>query len=442
MSLSKNPAFNLKAVLQETGIAADTLRAWERRYGLPMPQRTAGGHRLYSQYDVETIKWLMARQAEGLSISRAVDLWNEHSASGTDPLAGYNPSNLIIASASSSNYLPSNTSLDVLRAQWIAACMKFNESTAEQVLNQAFSMFPVEAVCMEVLQKGMVEIGSLWYENSASVQQEHFASSLAMRRLDALLSASPAPSRKQTILVGCPPNEWHTFTPLLLSLLLRRRGLGVIYLGANVPAERFEETVTAVHADMVVLVAQTLISAAALQQTALTLIGLNTPVAYGGRIFNLRQNLKNNIPGHYLGDSVNASLEEIEKLLKKKQEVRTYRPASKDYIAAHQAFISKRTHIESSLEEMLQPLPVSIEGISTGIQYLGDNIVAALQLGDMEHVTGEMEWLKVLMQSHRRPPQELAHFMNNYSLAVDKHINGSGTPIKIWLSEQAKQNQT
>jgi hypothetical protein len=34
---SKSPAFNLKAVLLETGLAADTLRAWERRYGLPTP---------------------------------------------------------------------------------------------------------------------------------------------------------------------------------------------------------------------------------------------------------------------------------------------------------------------------------------------------------------------------------------------------------------------
>ena len=84
---STTPAFNLKVVLKETGLAADTLRAWERRYGLPTPERTAGGHRLYSQYDIETIKWLIKRQAEGLSISRAVDLWNEKLASGSDPLA-------------------------------------------------------------------------------------------------------------------------------------------------------------------------------------------------------------------------------------------------------------------------------------------------------------------------------------------------------------------
>ena len=48
--------FNLKAVVQQTGIKPDTLRAWERRYGLPTPERSSGGHRLYSQDDVDTYK--------------------------------------------------------------------------------------------------------------------------------------------------------------------------------------------------------------------------------------------------------------------------------------------------------------------------------------------------------------------------------------------------
>src|SRR6187551_3304288 len=85
--LNITPAYNLKVVLKETGLAADTLRAWERRYGLPTPNRTAGGHRLYSQRDIETIKWLMKRQQEGLSISHAVEMWNEQLTSGADPLA-------------------------------------------------------------------------------------------------------------------------------------------------------------------------------------------------------------------------------------------------------------------------------------------------------------------------------------------------------------------
>ena len=58
VTISKEPAFNLKVIIHETGIKADTLRAWERRYDLPQPARTAGGHRLYSSYDIKqnTIK--------------------------------------------------------------------------------------------------------------------------------------------------------------------------------------------------------------------------------------------------------------------------------------------------------------------------------------------------------------------------------------------------
>jgi methanogenic corrinoid protein MtbC1 len=436
MSLSKNPAFNLKVVLQETGIAADTLRAWERRYGLPLPQRTAGGHRLYSQYDIETIKWLMTRQAEGLSISRAVDLWNEHNASGVDPLAGFVNLNTASPLAIPTS-LPLDTNLDSFRSQWIAACMKFSESAAEQILNQAFSMFPVESVCVEVLQKGMAEIGGLWYENRASVQQEHFSSSLAMRRLDALLSASPAPTRPQTVLVGCPPGEWHTFTPLLLSLFLRRRGLNVIYLGANVPAERFAETIATVKADLVVLVAQTLTSAATLQTTALALSNQKVPVSFGGRIFKEHKNLAEFLSGHYLGDALEASLDQIEHLLKNKVKLKEARATTQEHLAALQAFTSRRLHIENTFKESIPPLLISPDDLNTGVNHLGDNIIAALQFGDMELVTSEMEWLKTLLQAHERPPQELADFMKNYSKAVDKHINGQGQPIKAWLSSQA-----
>src|SRR5512138_3804448 len=120
---STTPAFNLKVVLKETGLAADTLRAWERRYGLPVPRRTAGGHRLYSQRDIETIKWLMKRQAEGLSISRAVDMWNEQISSGMDPLAGSAPAALAAVIPASYS---ADTTLDTFRVRWIEACLNFS----------------------------------------------------------------------------------------------------------------------------------------------------------------------------------------------------------------------------------------------------------------------------------------------------------------------------
>ncbi|MFN3742707.1 MAG: MerR family transcriptional regulator [Anaerolineales bacterium] len=428
--LSKTPAFNLKAVLKETGLAADTLRAWERRYGLPKPQRTPGGHRLYSQYDIETIKWLMARQAEGLSISRAVDLWNEHIASGLDPLA-----NAAVQAASPLTAAPADTSLDALRAGWLTACLHFDESRAEQTLNQAFAMFSVEAVCINILQRALAEIGELWYHNRASVQQEHFASALAMRRLDALLSAAPAPTRKETIIVGCPAGEWHAFTALLLSLFLRRRGWNVVYLGANVPNDRLAETAQTVRADLVILVAQILVTAASLQLAAQTLAAQNVRVAYGGRIFNLHPSLREKIPAHFLGETIEASVLEAEQLLRSKPPIasKTFR-ISDEHLAAHQFFTAKRAEIELTLKQLMPSLSISPGELESGIQHLGDNIAAALQLGDMSYVSGEMDWLKTLLQSHNRPRSELIHFMQRYAEAVNRHINGSGKPIVEWLN--------
>jgi MerR family transcriptional regulator, light-induced transcriptional regulator len=434
MSISQTPTYNIKVVLNQTGIAADTLRAWERRYGLPVPQRTQGGHRLYSDYDIETIKWLMDRQNEGLSISRAVDLWNEQIASGSDPLAGAASENL--ASPMAVPPAAPNSTLSTLRAGWVSACSDFDEVAAEQILNQAFSLFPIEAVCTELIQKGMSDIGNLWYEKKLSVQQEHFASSLAMRRIDALLSAAPAPTRKETIIVGCPADEWHTFTPLMISLFLRRRGFRIIYLGANVPADRFVETVIDTKADVVLLVAQQLVSAATLQGAANALANKNIPVAFGGRIFTLRPTLKDYIPGYFLGNEIGSAVNEIEKVLNSKNLPKAVKIASQMHTVAHQAFISKRTKIEAAFKEMLQPLAISPNEINTSIHFLGDHISAALQLGDMSHVSAEIDWLKMLLASHTTNPEQLVEFMDIYAQAVDKNINGQGKPITEWLKEQ------
>ena len=437
MPASTTAAYNLKVVLKETGLAADTLRAWERRYGLPAPQRTSGGHRLYSQRDIQTIKWLMARQAEGLSISRAVELWNEQTASGSDPLAGSESSTF--TSLPATRVPLAETTLDSMRSSWVEACLNFDEVRAEQILNQAFSLFPVEAVCTNLLQKGLSEVGNLWYQNNASVQQEHFASGLAMRRLDALLSATPAPTQNKMVLVGCPPDEWHTFTPLLVGLLLRRRGLNVIYLGANVPAEQFADTVREVKADLVVLVAQQLISAATLRQTALLLSNKRIPVAFGGRIFNLHSNLMEIVAGYFLGYDVTSAVDEIEALLKNKVKRDEPKPTSPVYLAAHAAYESKRLQIESTVQQALEPHSISPEEIKTGIHFLSENITAALQLGDMSYVSAEVDWLKGLLQTHTTPPRQLLHFMNIYSGAVEKNINGQGKPILAWFDSEIQK---
>jgi hypothetical protein len=260
-----------------------------------------------------------------------------------------------------------------------------------------------------------------------------------MRRLDALLIASPTPSRNQTLLVGCPTDEWHTFTSLLLSLLLRRRGYNVIYLGANVPIARFEETVRAVRADLVILVSQTLTSAASLQSAALTLTNKKINVAYGGRIINLHPELTSFIPGHHLGNDVSGAITEVENILSGNCKATKLKSSSQEHLAAHQFFTSKRTDIEQTLRTLIEPLHISTEDYQTSIHFLGDNITAALQLGDMRYVSAEVDWIKFLLHAYHHPADELIGFMHAYASAVDRHINGSGRPIYDWLNAEAQK---
>src|SRR5579859_4468613 len=69
------PLFNTKAVVQQTGIAAPTLRAWERRYTILSPQRAQNDYRLYSERDIALIRWFKERVDAGMSISQAVSLF-------------------------------------------------------------------------------------------------------------------------------------------------------------------------------------------------------------------------------------------------------------------------------------------------------------------------------------------------------------------------------
>ncbi|HEV7235834.1 MAG TPA: MerR family transcriptional regulator, partial [Ktedonobacteraceae bacterium] len=69
------PLFNTKAVVQQTGIAAPTLRAWERRYMILSPERAQNDYRLYSNRDIAIIHWLKVHVDTGMSISQSIALF-------------------------------------------------------------------------------------------------------------------------------------------------------------------------------------------------------------------------------------------------------------------------------------------------------------------------------------------------------------------------------
>ncbi len=437
----KTPIYNLKAVVQETGLKADTLRAWERRYGVPTPQRTDSGHRLYSQHDIEVLKWLIERQDEGMSISRAIDLLHRFEEEGQDPLESVATPGTQRASESrpAVNKLDQPTLAEAgtvqhMREAWVEACLSFDEFRAEQLLSQAFALFPAEIVCIDLIQHGLHEIGEGWYAGRITVQQEHFASALAIRRMEALLASTPAPTRPGRILVGCPPEEEHTFVPLLLSLLLRRRGWDVIYLGANVPLRSLEATLASVRPNLVVLTAQQLYTAAGLMEMAELLLQERVPVAYGGLVFTEVTGLHEALPGYYLGDKLEGAIAEIEHIMTSLKPLPAQRQISYDYREALDHYRMRQALIDAEIwQQMSARMPNRL--LATANLNFGRAILAALTLGNMNYLDADIEWVEgLLVNHHQMPADALDEYLDVYYDACLRNLDQRGVVVIEWLS--------
>jgi len=435
----KAPAYNLKVVLQLTGIKPDTLRAWERRYGLPLPERTAGGHRLYSQYDIEMIKWLMERQEEGMRINRAIDLWRDIEAEGNDPLDVMNPIEGVEPVLEQP--VGAGSSLDEIRANWIAACLDYHELRAEQILSFAFALYPVEMVCMEVLQKGIVEIGAQWYRGEVTVQQEHFASGLVLRRLEALIAASPTPTRPEKLLVGCPAQEDHVIASLLTTLFLRRNGWDVIYLGANVPLADLEKAARHSKARLVILIASQLHTAANLAEVARMLRTAGIHVAFAGSIFARHNELSHSIPGYYLGNRLDRVVTEVEKVLKLPGLPAEVVPPSDEYQKAVIQIEDRQSLIKAEIWNELSSNGINERELRIANDALVQDILAALTLNNLGILQVEIDWVCVLLSHQELPNKLLAEYLRVFASAIDRHAGEAASFVRDWLRAAALKEE-
>src|SRR5215217_176389 len=299
---STAPVFNTKAVARETGVPADTFRAWERRYGMPRPQRTPGGHRLYSERDIAIIRWLRDRTDEGVNISHAVLLLsNTLDASATGFPAGNDAAR----------------ALGQLIDEVVQALTNFDSTQADHILSEAFSIYAFEQVLLELVQPTMVEIGERWHRGEINVAVEHFATQFVRRKLAGLLNAFENSARRATVVVGCAPGELHDLGALLSALFLVRRSWHVIYLGPQVPLFDLLETVHSLKPGLVCLSATTMETALELIPVARGLMEAYPQVhfGYGGRAFNLNPELRRSIPGIFLGHDARELVEIAGQLL-------------------------------------------------------------------------------------------------------------------------------
>ena len=154
---------NIAALSRRTGVAPDTLRKWEQRYGILRPRRTTGGQRRYDDSDVARVEWLRARLGEGYRIGEAATL-----------LGG---AELEVASTP-----------EELQAAIVDAVARADESAITRLLDQAFQTAPLEAVFTEVVEPVLRRVGEGWEAGELSVAQEHLVSGAVRARLDLLLA--------------------------------------------------------------------------------------------------------------------------------------------------------------------------------------------------------------------------------------------------------------
>ena len=305
LRLSTTPVFNIKAVEQATDVLASTLRAWERRYHIVTPQRTDSGYRLFSERDIAIIRWLKHKLAEGMTIKHAAALL----AARLDAPGVGQPDWT----------LGESEPVPVLRDALRDALLYLDESDANLLLSDAFSRFPIETVCLQMLAPILVEIGSRWYSGEASIAQEHFASHWVRQKILGLMAATPHRVTGRPIITASAPTDQHEIGILFIALFLQRAGYEVIHLGANLAADGLSETLAHLRPALLLISATHLEAAQHIQDIAQEIERMSEPrplLGYGGQVFNHSPELRAQTPGVFVGQDASEVVATVERLLR------------------------------------------------------------------------------------------------------------------------------
>jgi MerR family transcriptional regulator, light-induced transcriptional regulator len=221
---------------RRVGVSAELLRAWERRYGLPKPTRTANGRRLYSHADEEIVRAMRRSLARGLPAAEAARLAAAAGRDGNGDGDG--------AAAASE--------LHAIAARLSDALTALDDACAHEELDRLFGAFSTDMALSEVVLPLMAELGERWAHAEIGVGDEHFASNLIHGRLLSLARKWDEGGGPRALL-ACPSGELHTIGLLCFGLALRNQGWRITYLGADTPVAAIAQVADAVEPAQIVL---------------------------------------------------------------------------------------------------------------------------------------------------------------------------------------------
>ena len=228
--------YTIKQASLRSGVGIPLIRAWERRYGVVEPARTAGGYRLYDDDSIARLRTMRALIDAGWPASQAAEAvvrGDGTSAVAQAAVAAAEPRVGIRAS-----------DLEAL----VGAAERYDTAAIERAIDDLFSRGSFEAVIDDLVLPAVAALGSAWASGRLDIAAEHLASEAVQRRLAALFDVAGTPGSGTSVVVGLPPGNLHEIGTVAFAIALRRRGLDVLYLGPDVPVDSWTHALVATRA--------------------------------------------------------------------------------------------------------------------------------------------------------------------------------------------------
>lgn len=266
----------IRDVVRLTGVNPVTLRAWERRYGLIQPLRTEGGHRLYSQQDVATIRDIMSWTERGIAVSKVGELLARSDALKADQGADRAA---VAGQPSAAGRSDSGAVLQEREAGVLQAVAAFDEQRLEQLYARLVADYPLPRVFEELLLP-------LWQQ---LLHQSGFGQRSQWLFLDAFLRAralqrlqSAARPADPCVLLAAVPEQCRELELLVTGVLLDNDEHSLRVLALGQPLDELPLLCQAIEPRALVLFAPAPINDNQLRQLNRLVLAIDCPLALAG----------------------------------------------------------------------------------------------------------------------------------------------------------------
>lgn len=256
-----SPRLTIGGAASRLGVAVETLRSWERRYGLGPHPRTPGAHRRYAPTDIARLESFCRLVGEGVAAPDAARAVLEEDAAGEraadtaaeadDGAAGEGS-----ARAGGGRTLPVGRGGSAAARGLARSAMRMDTRQVSELLDDAFEREGVVGAWEEVIQPALLAVGRKWTETKGRyVEVEHLLSwcvSAALHRVPRARGGAAG----HRVLLACAPDEWHSLPLEVLHAALCERAVPACMLGPAVPADALHEAVRRVRPTRVVVWSQ------------------------------------------------------------------------------------------------------------------------------------------------------------------------------------------